>query len=96
MAIKKCCKTCKYGQCTFGDGLKEDLQIWECNATILIVPATLRTTHYTSPKHCCDWWNKSQKFIEACLSECADESERLRKLEKGVCLGKISDIKFGN
>ncbi len=93
---KKCCKTCKYGQCTFGSRLKEELQTWECNATVLIVPSNLRTTHYTSPNHCCDWWNKSQEVIEADLKIWHEEFEKRRRMEKGVRLGKISDLKFGN
>ena len=91
---KKCCKTCKYGQCTFGEGLKEELQVWECNATVLIVPSCMRTTHYISPNHSCDWWNKSQEYIETDLSKRAYEFERLRKMQKGICLGKVTKNSF--
>lgn len=50
----------------------------------------MRTTHHTSPNHSCDWWNKSKEYIEADLSEWADEFERLRKMQKGICLGKVT------
>lgn len=86
---KKCCKTCKYGQCTFGEGLKEELQVWECNATVLIVPSCMRTIHHTSPNHSCDWWNKSKEYITADVKKMKEEFAVRRRLEKGVCLGKI-------
>lgn len=86
---KKCCKTCKYGQITFGSGLKEELQVWECNATVLIVPASMRSTFPVSTNHWCDWWNKPKETIEEDLKILADAFAEARKMEKGVSLGKV-------
>lgn len=33
---KKCCRNCKYAHQTFGIGLKEEFQIWECKSLVLI------------------------------------------------------------
>ena len=87
--IKKCCKTCKYGQCTFGYGLKEELQLWECNATLFVVPSNQRAYVSTTPNHYCNWWNQPRSVVEKDVKAWEKEAEELRRKQKGVCIGKI-------
>lgn len=91
--MRKKCKTCKYGQCTFGSGLKEEYQLWECNATLGIVPSCKRSHVPVTPNYYCDWWNQPEATIKRDIEAREKEAEKLRNFQKGFCLGKIDGIK---
>jgi len=84
---KKCCRNCKYAHQTFGTGLKEEFQIWECKSLVLIEDSP--TNFPITLNHCCEWWNKSKEYIAADVKKMKEEFAARRRLEKGICLGKI-------
>lgn len=84
---KKCCRNCKYAHKTFGTGLKEEFQIWECTSLVLIEDSP--TNLPIRPNHCCEWWNWSKRDIAADVKKMKEEFAARRRLEKGICLGKI-------
>ena len=90
---KKCCRNCKYAHRTFGTGLKEEFQIWECKSLVLIEDTP--TNFPIALNHCCEWWNWPKRDIAADVKKMKEEFAKRRRMEKGVCLGKISDLKFG-
>ena len=78
---KRCCRNCKYAHQTFGTGLKEEFQIWECTSLVLIEDSP--TNFPITLNHCCKWWNWSD------VKKIKEEFAVRRRLEKGICLGKI-------
>jgi hypothetical protein len=88
--MKKTCRNCKYAHQTFGVGLKEEFQLWECTATLGIPICEGHSNVPISLNHYCDWWNASTEVIIKDVKCLQGRAEEHRKMEKGVCSGRNS------
>ena len=87
--MKKTCRNCKYANQTFGIGIKEEFQIWECTATLGIPNCEDRSNVPISLNHYCDWWNATTDVIAKDVKFLLEMSKERRRMQKGVCLGEF-------